>query len=208
MSHPAGRTLVIDSATAACSVALFDGAECLAAEHRVLGRGHAEQLVPMIAALPGRGRAGRIAVSLGPGSFTGTRIGIAAARALGIAWGSEIVGFPTSSLLVATLRRGGHAGPVGVAMTGGHGEWFVQPFDAEGRPSAPLRSLAPEQAAEQPLPHLVGGTEAEALVRLRGRGEAVPCHPDAAAFPVLPAGTLGGDLRPIYGRAPDARLPA
>jgi tRNA threonylcarbamoyladenosine biosynthesis protein TsaB len=50
------RTLAIDCATEACSVALFDGAELLAGEFRMLGRGHAEQLVPMIARLARPGR--------------------------------------------------------------------------------------------------------------------------------------------------------
>ncbi|HEX8059178.1 MAG TPA: tRNA (adenosine(37)-N6)-threonylcarbamoyltransferase complex dimerization subunit type 1 TsaB, partial [Novosphingobium sp.] len=54
-------TLAIDSATEACSVALFDDERLVAGDYRTLGRGHAEQLVPMIAALPGNGRADRIA---------------------------------------------------------------------------------------------------------------------------------------------------
>ena len=65
------RTLAIDCATEACSAALFEGGSLVAGTFEVIGRGHAERLVPMIAELPGKGRAERIVVSLGPGSFTG-----------------------------------------------------------------------------------------------------------------------------------------
>ena len=57
------RTLAIDCATEACSLALFDDTIRIAGDFRLLGRGHAELLVPMIAALPGKGRADRIAVA-------------------------------------------------------------------------------------------------------------------------------------------------
>ncbi|MBC7985373.1 MAG: tRNA (adenosine(37)-N6)-threonylcarbamoyltransferase complex dimerization subunit type 1 TsaB, partial [Sphingomonadaceae bacterium] len=62
--------LVIDTATEACSVALFDGEALVAERHEMVGRGHAERLIPMIAELPGKGRADRILVDCGPGSFT------------------------------------------------------------------------------------------------------------------------------------------
>ena len=93
------RTLVIDSATEACSVALFDGAELIGGEFRPLGRGHAEQLVPMIAALPDKGRAGRIAVARGPGSFTGLRIGLAAVKGLAFAANTPCAGVSTMAAL-------------------------------------------------------------------------------------------------------------
>ena len=98
------RTLAVDCATEACSVALFDGARLIAGEYRVLGRGHAEHLMPIIASMPGKGQADRIAVSLGPGSFTGVRIGMAATRALALAWGAEILGYPSLALVAAMAR--------------------------------------------------------------------------------------------------------
>jgi len=201
------RTLVIDSATEACSVALFKHGELLAGEWRQLGRGHAEQLVPMIAALPERGKAERIAVALGPGSFTGVRVGLAAARALALAWGSELAGYPTLDLVAAMARTERQGEPIAIAMPGGHGEWFVQRFDERGGALSALASLKPAQAAEQAREHLVAGGEAAALVSLRGWGKALPLLPDARAFAQLPLAALTGEVHPLYGRAPDARLP-
>ncbi|MDE2403984.1 MAG: tRNA (adenosine(37)-N6)-threonylcarbamoyltransferase complex dimerization subunit type 1 TsaB [Sphingomonadales bacterium] len=200
------RTLAIECTTDACSVALFEDDRLLAGDFRLLGRGHAEALVPMIAALPDKGRAGRIVVGLGPGSFTGLRIGLTAARALALAWGSAIVGYPTLALIAAQARPlAGHE-PVLVATTGGHGEWFCQPFDAAGQPLRPLASLTPDAAREAPEAH-VAGSQAEALVAARGFGTAHALWPDARALPGLPPALLTADLAPIYGRAPDARLP-
>ena len=65
------RMLAIECATEACSLALFEGGTLLDRRHEILGRGHAEHLVPLIASLPGKGRADEIRVSLGPGSFLG-----------------------------------------------------------------------------------------------------------------------------------------
>ena len=200
------RTLVIDCATEACSVALFNGEALVCGQHLQLGRGHAEQLVPMIAALPDKGRAGRIAVALGPGSFTGVRVGLAAARALAFAWGAELNGYPTLAL-VAAIARAQHPGaPLCVAMTGGHGEWFCEASGPDGAILRPLASLRPEDAAAVPEA-LITGSQAEALVARRGSGIALPLWPDARAFALLPPGTLTTDVQPLYGRAPDARLP-
>lgn len=201
------RTLVIDSATDACSAALFEGAELLAGDWRQLGRGHAEALVPMIAALPGKGKAGRIAVSLGPGSFTGLRVGIAAARALALAWGAKLVGYPTLALVAAQARAERGSQPVSVCMTGGHGEWFVQDFGEDGLPAGELASLRPDAAKEAVRNPLVAGSQAEALVALRGSGEALAVLPDARCFGLLPQTLLTADTSLLYGRAPDARLP-
>lgn len=200
------RTLAIDCATEACSVALFDGESLVAGEHRLLGRGHAEQLVPMIARLPDRGRAGRIAVSLGPGSFTGVRIGLSAARALGLAWSAEVLGYPTLAL-VATMAREPHPGPVSVCMTGGHGEWFVQDFGADGLPEDELLSLEPHDAASGQRHSIVAGSKARELVALAPGHTAIESLPDARKLVLLPGVLLTHDLSPLYGRPPDARLP-
>lgn len=203
-----GKLLVIDSATDACSVALIEDGELVAGELRMLGRGHAEALVPMIASLPGSGRADRIAVSLGPGSFTGARVGIAAARALAIAWNARLVGYSSMAMVAAMARQKAGPVPVAVAMTGGHGEWFLQGFNAVGDPSRPLASLRPETAIAETEERIVAGNQAEALVAGRGQGQAIAAWPDARSFILLPPSAFAADVRPIYGRPPDARLPA
>jgi len=202
------RTLVIDCATEACSVALFEGATLLAGEWRVIGRGHAEQLVPMIAALPDRGRAERIAVDAGPGSFTGIRVGLAAAKALALAWNADVVGYGALALVAAMARADAGDVPVDVAMTGGHGEWFVQQFEGDGTPRGAPASLAPDQAAAQCAAEVVCGSQAEGLLALRGgSGRALPLLPDARRFGLLDPAALIADPHPAYGRGPDARLP-
>jgi tRNA threonylcarbamoyladenosine biosynthesis protein TsaB len=200
------RTLVIDTATEACSVALLEDEACLAGEWRLLGRGHAENLVPMIAALPERGRADRIAVSLGPGSFTGVRVGIAAARALALAWNADVVGYPTLSLIAASARADEGPVPVAVAMIGGHGEWFVARYLADGAQTFAPASLRPDAAAAACDEDIVAGNQAEALVGIRGFGRALPLWPDARRFAVLSPGDLLANPAPIYGRPPDAKV--
>lgn len=200
------RRLVIDCATEACSVALFEDGRLITGTFEMLGRGHAERLVPMIAEMPGQGRAETISVNIGPGSFTGIRVGLAAAKALALAWDAGLTGYETPALVAAMARQTRGAVPVATAMTGGHGEWFVQCFDASGEPAVPLRSLSPVAAAETGTA-LVAGSQAEALVTARGHGEALALWPDARAFALLGPSALRSAPAPVYGRAPDAKLP-
>lgn len=201
------RQLAIECATEACSVALFENGECLAASHEILGRGHAERLVPMIADLPDKGRAQRIMVSLGPGSFTGLRIGLATARALGLAWGAQVQGYPTLAL-VAAMARGTHPGEsVTVCMTGGHGEYFMQDFDSDGLPSEKLASLKPEGARCYGKSRIIAGSKANEMVASASGCRALDILPDARHVLLVPQELMTARLTPIYGRAPDARLP-
>ena len=202
------RTLAIDCSTEACSVALFEDERLLAAQHEVLGRGHAEKLVPMVAALDGRGQAERILVSLGPGSFTGVRVGLAAARALAIAWQSNVLGYPGLAL-IAAMARGDRGEPVSVCMNGGHGEWFVQDFDAAGLPENAVASLTPNAVATRKFHDLIAGNRAAECVALCGDNRrAIELLPDARHALSIPEVLLTDRLVPEYGRRPDARLPA
>ena len=202
--------LAIDSATAACSAALIEGETVLAERHETVGRGHAERLMPMIAELlADAAAAGRrpdaILVDCGPGSFTGIRVGLAAAHGLAIGWSVPLHGFSSMALIAAAARPDG-ASEIAVALQGGHGELFVQSYG--GDPLAPLdalRSLAPQAAASAVAAERVVGSGAEALVVARGRGSWSDALPRAADVRLLPEPLRSLPPRPIYGRAPDAK---
>ena len=178
----------------------------MASAHETVGRGHAERLVPMIGevlAEAGTNRADLIQVDCGPGSFTGIRVGIAAARGLALAWGVPVAGFSALALIAATARE-----DVGVAISGGHGEIFVQRFvHAPFAPVGGLQSLKPEAAAAIVPDLLVLGSGAEALVAARGTGRAEEAFPNAADARLLPAALTDLSPTPLYGRAPDAKVP-
>ncbi|WP_156256567.1 tRNA (adenosine(37)-N6)-threonylcarbamoyltransferase complex dimerization subunit type 1 TsaB [Sandarakinorhabdus oryzae] len=93
--------LALSTSSPALSIALVDGRQVLARHHELIGRGHAEALVPAIADLLAGRRADAIIVDIGPGSYTGIRIGIAAARALGLAWGVPVHGVSACALVAA-----------------------------------------------------------------------------------------------------------
>ncbi len=199
------RVLAIETASEACSIALFEGEQRIAHDHRVIGRGHAEALVPMIAALPDKGRADRILVSLGPGSFTGVRIGLATARALGFAWGAEVLGYPTLALIAAQAQAEHPGQPLTVCVNGGHGEWFVQDFGGDGLPETKVLSQTPAAARGDIHYSFAAGSRARELLESDGVGMVtLDILPDASAVPLLDPALLTGDLAPIYGRGADA----
>jgi len=201
------RTLVIDTATAACSIALIEGGCIVAAEHREVGRGHAEQLIPMIAALPDGGRADHILVDVGPGSFTGLRVGIAAARALAIGWGASVAGYSSLSLLAAAAFAKGRAGAVAAMLEGGHGEVFVQSFAAGPVPLNDLASLKPDAAIADLGDRYPVGNGVRWLQQVAPDLAGTPALPNARDVLLLPEALVALPPRPLYGRAPDAKLP-
>ena len=196
--------LAFDTSSAACTAALFDGSgACVARADEVIGRGHAERLVPMIAELLDGRSAMQILVGVGPGSFTGIRVAIAAAHGLAIGWGARLEGMSSLALLAA--GAGGH-GNIASAVLGGHGELFVQQFDgASLEPASQLINAAPFQAARLISAELIVGSGAKALVEARGWGETLELWPSAANALRLPSKLRTLLPKPVYARAPDAR---
>ena len=194
--------LAFDTSSSACTAALFDGSgTCIARRDELIGRGHAERLVPMIAELLEGRSPTRIIVGVGPGSFTGIRVSIAAAHGLAIGWGAELAGM-SSLALIASAESGRE---VAVAVIGGHGELFVQEFSSSGDSSSELRNLSPEMAAAATKSALVIGSGASQLVEARGWGEAREAWPSAANALRLSESLRNLPAKPVYARAPDAR---
>src|SRR4051794_9465990 len=188
--------LAFDTSSAACTAALFDGGRCIARKDELIGRGHSERLVPMIAELLDGRAATAILVGVGPGSFTGIRVAIAAAHGLAIGWEVELLGMSSLALLAAGTNSDGE---VAAAVLGGHGELFVQQFDAmTAEPSSQLHNLVPAEAAKLVNADLVVGSGAKALVEARGHGEARENWPSAANALNLPQALRSLVAKPVY----------
>jgi len=197
--------LAFDTSTAACTAALLqpDGT-IIASRDEVIGRGHAERLVPMIEELLDGHVPSRLLVGVGPGSFTGLRVGIAAAHGLAIGWSIPLAGMNSLALLAASAPPG--EGKVAAAMAGGHGELFVQTFNRKKlTATGPILNLTPAAAAARVDAPLVVGSGAEALVAARHSGEALPLLPTASRALQLPELLRMLECKPVYARAPDAR---
>ncbi len=197
--------LALDTSTTACTAALLlpDGT-IVASRDEVFGRGHAERLVPMIEEMLDGHVPTRLMVGVGPGSFTGLRVGIAAAHGLAIGWSVPLSGMNSLALLAAAAPPG--EGTVTAAMAGGHGELFVQTFDRKKlTATGPILNLTAVAAAARVDAPLVVGSGAEALVAARRSGEALPLLPVASRALMLPELLRMLECKPIYARAPDAR---
>jgi len=196
--------LALDTSTPACTAALFaaDGT-LFARADQMIGRGHAEYLAPMIADMLSGHVPASILVGIGPGSFTGLRIGIACSHGMAVGWDIPIYGFSTLALIAAGAPGDG---PVAVAVSGGHGELFVAEFTRPRlKPVGEVANLPATAAAAVIGAPLVVGNGAQALVEARGSGEAVDLLPSAANTLDLPAALRSLNPSPLYARAPDAR---
>jgi tRNA threonylcarbamoyladenosine biosynthesis protein TsaB len=220
--------LALDNAEAACSVALWDSARAEGAAllgHRRLSaaRGQADHLVPLIEALLRAAGCdypalGALAVNRGPGSFTGVRSVVAAARGLALATGLPVLGVTSLEALAAALPEARE--PLVAALDARRGQIYLQQFDHRGRPrSEPAVMTPPEAAATLPpgALRLVGSGAALLRAALPEHRAAVLESAELDARWVacraarrLAAGELaqpGPTLRPLYLRPPDARPP-
>lgn len=210
--------LALDCSTSACSAAVRAPSGLLAAKSWT-GRGQAEAMVPLIAevlAEAGCGwpEIGLIGVTVGPGSFTGLRIGLSAARALSLARRIPIAGVTTADLLAFSLPEAARRGrPFLIAIESKRDDLFVQLFGADGLPAGEIAAHVPEDAlAAHPGPLLVAGDAAEAFRGLRDDLEILSLLPDATPLSEL-ALTRWREGRalpaqPLYLRPPDVALPS
>ncbi len=216
------RILAIDTSCGAASAAIVDSGEIepLAVVSRLMARGHAEALAPMVeeAALSVEGRFAtldRIVVTTGPGSFTGIRVGLAMARAMGLALGVPVVGVSTLAALAAPLLSEPRPGVIAAAIDARHGSAYFQLFEASGRPLGPPRCDALRECVRGigAGPALLTG-DAAALVATEAHRAGLPYDlasaadaPDivAVARMGLALDPAANPARPLYVKPPDAR---
>jgi tRNA threonylcarbamoyladenosine biosynthesis protein TsaB len=205
--------LALDTCLSTCSVAVADGARVLAHASEPMARGHQERLAPMAQHVVARAGVGfdqleRIAVTVGPGSFTGLRVGIAFAKGLAAARRLPIVGVGALEALAAP-----HAGLVFPSIDAKRGQLYLQAFE-DGQPLMAPDVLPVETAAarlaeiSQGRPAILTGSGWSYLVEAFPEARVVPAEgADARQVARLAAGRAPAPVRPLYLRAPDARLP-
>lgn len=197
---------MIDTATAACSVALIEDGAVIAHIYETVGRGHAERLLPMIAELPDGGRADHILVDCGPGSFTGVRVGVAAARGLSLGWSAQVTGYSSlAAIAAAHFEHNADDHALAVVIEGGHGEVFLQGFTTSPlTPDGALASRTPTDALAALAGRRAIGSGVHRLAALDPTLAPSDALPDAASALLLPADLATLPPVPLYGRAPDA----
>jgi len=216
------RILAIDTALEACSAAVLDTEHAAIAAHesRPMMRGHAEALIPLIARVLERARLAvsdidRIAVTTGPGSFTGLRVGISAARGIALAAGKPAVGLSTLAAYAAPFIAADDTLPVVVAIDARHDHVYLQVFGPGGRTLVAARLVPLREAlrvAATGAPRLIG-TAANLLAATWPAGERPPTAVEQRQAPDIDwvarlgaaAVETGSPPKPLYLRAPDAQ---
>ena len=213
------RLLAIDAAQGGLAVGIFDRSAPLAVRRRAAGHGNADIIVSLIAEIAAEAGVPlasieRVGVTVGPGSFTGVRVGIAAARGFALGAGIASVGVASLPCFAAPYIAAGESSQIlAVALDARHGNAFAQAFNASGvsifgpcfMPVAKLAAALPMQ------PVLAIGTAAAQLVSdlwtIGGRARLASAAPDpdlAWVARLAAAAPEGAAPRPLYLKAPDA----
>lgn len=218
------RILAIDTALPAISACVLDdGAESPESiETIAMERGHAEALLPLIERVMARVEGGfasldRVAVTVGPGSFTGLRVGIAAARAIGVACKVPVIGVSTLAALAAPLILEQKPGLVAVAIDARHGNVYFAAFGPDGRATSAPRVLPPREAVRSlgagPV-RLAGSGAALLAIEASAAGTEIEIAREYTGLDIVFVAKLGlladpalAPPRPLYLKAPDAKLP-
>ena len=208
------KILALDTCLSACSVAVWENGRTLAAASEVMSRGHQERLAPMTQQIMAQagcafGDLDRIAVTVGPGSFTGLRVGLAFAKGLALALEVPCIGVGTLQALAGDGRSFTAAG-----IDANRGQVYLQIF-VDGRP-AMAPDVLPVETAVARLAELYAGGPAVLIGSAAGllspglpQAETRPdARPDPVAIAALAAAAKApfAPPRPLYLRAPDAKL--
>jgi len=214
------RILAIDTALEACSVVLMDGDTIVAREQQMMARGHAEALMPMIERLRETAALDfatldRIAVTVGPGSFTGLRVGIAAARGMGLATGKPVLGITTLAAFAAPLVAGDGTSPVVAVIDARHAHVFLQAVDGNGATLIGPGFMSIRDAVQRvaPLAPRLIGNAASLVAAAWPDDETAPVAVEQQAAPLIEwVARLGAvsdpesaPPKPYYLKPPDAQ---
>jgi tRNA threonylcarbamoyladenosine biosynthesis protein TsaB len=220
------KVLGFDTAMAALSAAIWADGKIAASRFQPMERGHAEALMGMIDEVCREAKLDmasfdRIGVTRGPGTFTGQRIGLAAARALVLGLRADVVGITTFEAVAAGVEDGDPKEAIASVFDARRGQVYVQAFAADRTALSPPEVLNIDAAAamlerlEQEKLVLVGSGAQLVLEPLhQGCGKTVRLShasplPDARLVAQLAAsrGISAGTVSPLYLRPPDAKLP-
>ncbi|MFG1478438.1 tRNA (adenosine(37)-N6)-threonylcarbamoyltransferase complex dimerization subunit type 1 TsaB [Xanthobacter sp. V4C-4] len=214
--------LAIDTALSACSAAVLDAENdsVVAGDSLLMERGHAERLIPLVEQVMSDAgldfeHLSRIAVTVGPGSFTGLRVGLSAARGFGLTANRPVVGVTTLAALAAPFLALDDAVPVVSVIDARHGHVFLQMFGVGGRTLIAPKVTSVREAARAVAigPARLVGSGAALLGEAWPNGEQPPLSLDVVAAPdVAWVARLGvaadpeaAEPKPLYLRAPDAK---